>query len=75
MPRMNILRTRVLAAAILLSAVASLNGAELRLGIVGTDTSHAVAFTAILNDASVPGPPDRCARRRGLQRRQPRPAG
>ena len=26
--------------------------ADLRLGIVGTDTSHAVAFTALLNDAS-----------------------
>jgi predicted dehydrogenase len=25
-------------------------GADLRLGIVGTDTSHAVAFTSILND-------------------------
>jgi hypothetical protein len=41
-------------AAILLSAVASINGADLRLGIVGTDTSHAVAFTALLNDASNP---------------------
>ena len=25
-------------------------GAELRLGIVGTDTSHAIAFTSVLND-------------------------
>ncbi|MGD0580526.1 MAG: Gfo/Idh/MocA family oxidoreductase [Bryobacteraceae bacterium] len=41
-------------AAILLAAVASLNGADLRLGIVGTDTSHAAAFTAILNDTSRP---------------------
>lgn len=54
MPRMNILGMRVLPAAILLSTVASLNGADLRLGIVGTDTSHAVAFTALLNDASNP---------------------
>jgi len=31
-----------------------LAGADLRLGIVGTDTSHVVAFTKILNDASQP---------------------
>jgi hypothetical protein len=48
------LRLNILPAAILLAAVVSLNGAELRLGIVGTDTSHAVAFTAILNDESTP---------------------
>jgi hypothetical protein len=30
------------------------SGADLRLGIVGTDTSHAVAFTALLNDESNP---------------------
>src|SRR5437660_8222644 len=29
-------------------------GADLRLGIVGTDTSHVIAFTKILNDASLP---------------------
>jgi hypothetical protein len=29
-------------------------GADLRLGIVGTDTSHVIAFTKILNDASQP---------------------
>ena len=29
-------------------------GADLRIGIVGTDTSHAPAFTALLNDASSP---------------------
>ncbi|MBV9085346.1 MAG: Gfo/Idh/MocA family oxidoreductase [Acidobacteriaceae bacterium] len=28
--------------------------AELRLGIIGTDTSHATAFTRILNDATAP---------------------
>ncbi len=28
--------------------------ADLRLGIVGTDTSHAVAFARILNDSSAP---------------------
>ena len=29
-------------------------GADLRLGIIGTDTSHVIAFTKILNDASQP---------------------
>src|ERR1700694_3129281 len=29
--------------------------ADLRLGIVGTDTSHATAFTKILNDPTAPG--------------------
>ena len=29
-------------------------GADLRLGIIGTDTSHVTAFTKILNDASSP---------------------
>jgi hypothetical protein len=28
--------------------------ADLRLGIIGTDTSHVIAFTRILNDASLP---------------------
>src|SRR5882724_10701251 len=29
-------------------------GADLRLGIIGTDTSHVIAFTRILNEASLP---------------------
>ena len=29
--------------------------ADLHLGIIGTDTSHATAFTKLLNDASAPG--------------------
>ena len=29
--------------------------ADLRLGIIGTDTSHAIEFTRILNDASAQG--------------------
>lgn len=29
--------------------------ADLRLGIVGTDTSHVIAFTKVLNDPSTPG--------------------
>ena len=29
--------------------------ADLRLGIIGTDTSHVTAFTKLLNDASAPG--------------------
>jgi hypothetical protein len=40
-------------ALILLAAACALTGAaELRLGIVGTDTSHVVAFTRLLNDPS-----------------------
>ncbi len=34
----------------LLAGTAVLGAADLRLGIVGTDTSHAVAFTSLLND-------------------------
>lgn len=33
-----------------LLAATALPAADLRLGIVGTDTSHSVAFTALLND-------------------------
>jgi hypothetical protein len=40
--------------AALLAASLTAAGADLRLGIVGTDTSHVVAFTKILNDASLP---------------------
>src|SRR5260370_37494788 len=29
-------------------------GADLRLGIIGTDTSHVIEFTKMLNDASLP---------------------
>jgi Oxidoreductase family, NAD-binding Rossmann fold len=32
----------------------SLMAADLRVGIIGTDTSHATAFTKILNDATAP---------------------
>jgi hypothetical protein len=43
----------------ILMAAASLQAAELRLGLIGCDTSHATAFTSILHDASaknhVPG--------------------
>lgn len=41
-----------LLAAVLLSSPAF--ASDLRLGIIGTDTSHAVVFTKILNDASNP---------------------
>jgi hypothetical protein len=41
------------ALAILYAFTAS--GADLRLGIIGTDTSHVIAFTKLLNDASSPG--------------------
>jgi Oxidoreductase family, NAD-binding Rossmann fold len=40
--------------AAVLATPASLAAADLRLGIVGTDTSHVVAFTALLNDPSSP---------------------
>lgn len=36
----------------LLAAAGCLAAADLRLGIVGTDTSHAVAFASMLNDSS-----------------------
>jgi hypothetical protein len=39
---------------ILIFAVLPLMGADLRLGIIGTDTSHATAFTAVLNDVNSP---------------------
>jgi hypothetical protein len=38
----------------LLATAVHANAADLRLGIVGTDTSHVVAFTAALNDPSSP---------------------
>lgn len=44
--------------AILFLALASAATAELRVGIVGTDTSHVIAFTKILND---PAHPDHAA--------------
>ncbi|MST01014.1 MAG: gfo/Idh/MocA family oxidoreductase, partial [Pedosphaera sp.] len=51
-------RTLVCLAALLASA-ASLIAAELKLGIIGLDTSHVTAFTEILNNpqnkAHVPG--------------------
>ncbi|MBM3726068.1 MAG: Gfo/Idh/MocA family oxidoreductase [Acidobacteria bacterium] len=36
----------------LLTAASALPAADLRLGIVGTDTSHVIAFTKVLNDPS-----------------------
>lgn len=45
--------------AVLALSVLTLSAADLRLGIVGTDTSHVIAFTTILNDPAhrdhVPG--------------------
>jgi predicted dehydrogenase len=40
---------------IFLAAVALCAAADLRIGIVGTDTSHVPAFTRILNDPNAPG--------------------
>jgi hypothetical protein len=42
-------------AAALLVAVAGAASPELRVGLVGLDTSHVVEFTALLNDPSRPG--------------------
>jgi hypothetical protein len=44
----------LLTVGVLLAASSWSSGADLRLGIVGTDTSHAVAFTALLNDPAAP---------------------
>jgi hypothetical protein len=49
---MTKLRTHALAALFLLAVTSS--GADLRLGIIGTDTSHVTAFTKVLNDTSSP---------------------
>lgn len=51
---MKIHSTLLLAAGILVSTV-SLRAAELRLGIIGLDTSHVAAFTGILNDPKAKG--------------------
>lgn len=50
-------RSQLFAGVVLLAAVlfSRCQASELRLGIVGTDTSHAVEFTKILNDATSPG--------------------
>lgn len=45
--------TRILPV-LLLAAVAA-QGADIRLGLVGTDTSHVTAFAKILNDPTSPG--------------------
>lgn len=44
----------LLTVGVLLAASSLSSGADLRLGIVGADTSHAVAFTALLNDPAAP---------------------
>jgi hypothetical protein len=40
--------------AILLGCTLALSAADLRIGIIGTDTSHVPAFTRLLNDPSTP---------------------
>ena len=45
--------TKLLAVSLLFSSAAL--PADIRLGIIGTDTSHAPAFTSILNDANARG--------------------
>ena len=39
---------------LLLASLLPASAAEIRLGIVGTDTSHVTAFIKILNDAASP---------------------
>jgi hypothetical protein len=43
-----------LASILIIALCAGLANAELRLGIVGTDTSHVIAFTKVLNDPASP---------------------
>ena len=40
---------------LLLAAALSAPGADVRVGIIGTDTSHVPAFTKLLNDGTAPG--------------------
>jgi hypothetical protein len=40
--------------ALLAACAAALSAADLRIGIIGTDTSHATAFTSFLNDPANP---------------------
>ena len=46
-------RMRAIEAALIVGACLPGTSAELRLGIIGTDTSHATAFTQLLNDPAV----------------------
>ncbi len=50
----ELLRYFTLVAGLILCARHQAFAADLRLGIVGTDTSHAVAFTSLLNDPATP---------------------
>ena len=50
---MNILRLIAIACTLLLPR---LSAAELRLGIIGTDTGHVVEFTKVLHDRDAPPP-------------------
>jgi hypothetical protein len=55
-PALLMLRmTKLLAVTVLCAwAAASASAADLRLGIIGTDTSHVTEFTKLLNDSSSP---------------------
>jgi hypothetical protein len=48
------LETMKLLPLLLLAMLSTASAAELRIGIVGLDTSHCTAFTKILNDATAP---------------------
>jgi hypothetical protein len=47
----NLLMLRLL---LIMLAIPGVRAADLRIGIVGTDTSHAIAFTKLLNDSKNP---------------------
>ena len=51
---------------LLLLLCAAAAAADIRLGIIGTDTLHVVVFTQMFNDAAAAGPRARSARGGGL---------
>lgn len=54
LPRPGYSQCMLLACIVLLMISLPLAAADIRLGIIGTDTSHAVAFTRALNDSGAP---------------------
>ena len=52
--RSTMLAMRTFGCFLILAAFSATPAAEIRLGIVGTDTSHVIAFTRMLNDPSSP---------------------
>jgi hypothetical protein len=52
--RRTVVRSAITLAALALGLAGSAGAADLKLGIIGTDTSHVTAFTAMLNDPASP---------------------